>query len=306
MVVAATGFFDGVHKGHRAVLDRVCTLAKQQEAESAVVTFWPHPRAVLQQDAAKFRLLTTLEEKKNLLHALGIDKVYVLPFDREFAQQTTAQFFNKFLKEKFNITTLVAGYDHRVGSDVNQTQEEMFQIAQENGITPVRVSEFETTNDHIVISSTKIREAICTGDIELAANMLGYNYGLKGVVVEGNKIGRSMGFPTANIMLYEPLKLLPANGVYAVWVGVGTAVYRGIANIGTRPTVSDSSEKSIEVHILDFNEDIYGLSLKLQFVFRLRDEQKFDSLDFLKSQLNKDKVRAQNLLKNMDNTLFYC
>lgn len=296
MVVAATGFFDGVHRGHRAVLDTVCSLAKKQEIESAVVTFWPHPRAVLQQDAAKFRLLTTLEEKKTLLHSLGIDKVHVLPFDKEFAKQTTAEFFSKYLRDKFSITTLVAGYDHRVGSDVNQTQQEMFSIARENGIIPVRVSEFENTQDHVVISSTKIREALCSGNIEFAKSMLGYNYGLKGVVVEGKKIGRSMGFPTANIELYEPLKLLPANGVYAVWVGVGSSVYKGVANIGTRPTVSQTSEKSIEVHILDFNEDIYGLSLKLEFAFRLRDEQKFGSLDLLQEQIKKDKERADLLL----------
>lgn len=296
MVIAATGFFDGVHRGHRAVLDTVCALAKKQEQESAVVTFWPHPRAVLQQDAAKFRLLTTLEEKTNLLHALGIDKVHVLPFDKEFAKQTTAEFFGKYLRDKFNITTLVAGYDHRVGSDVNQTQQEMFSIALENGITPIRVSEFENTQDHVIISSTKIREALCSGDIEFAKNMLGYNYGLKGVVVEGKKIGRSMGFPTANIELYEPLKLLPANGVYAVWVGVGSSLYKGVANIGIRPTVSQTTEKSIEVHILDFSEDIYGLSLKLEFAFRLRDEQKFGSLELLEDQIKKDKERANNLL----------
>lgn len=296
MVVAATGFFDGVHKGHRAVLETVCTLAKKQDVHSAVVTFWPHPRAVLQQDAAKFRLLTSLEEKRNLLYALGIDKVHVLAFDKEFAKQSTSQFFSKYLKDQFNVTTLVAGYDHRVGSDTNQTQQEMFKIARENGITPVRVSEFENTTEHVVISSTKIREALCSGNIEIASNMLGYNYGLKGVVVEGKRIGRSMGFPTANIKLYEPLKLLPSNGVYAVWVGVGTSVYKGIANIGTRPTVSQSSEKSIEVHILDFDEDIYGLSIKLEFAFRLRDEQKFGSLDLLEEQLKRDKARAEDIL----------
>lgn len=296
MVIAATGFFDGVHRGHRAVLDRVCALAKEQKCSSAVVTFWPHPRAVLQQDAAKFRLLTTLQEKKALLHALGIDEVHVLPFNKEFAKQSTAQFFTKYLKDQFNVTTLVAGYDHRVGNDMSQTQQQMFEIARECGITPIRVEEFENTQENIIISSTKIREALFKGNVEVASLLLGYKYTLKGVVVEGNKIGRSMGFPTANIKLYEPLKLLPANGVYAVWVERGTSVYKGIANIGTRPTVSDSTEKSIEVHILDFNEDIYGLSLKIEFEYRLRDEQKFASLDLLKEQLNRDKEKAQTYL----------
>lgn len=296
MVVAATGFFDGVHRGHRSVLNRVSTIAKEQGALSAVVTFWPHPRAVLQQDAAKFRLLTTLEEKQALLHALGIDHVHVLTFNKEFAKQSTAQFFSKYLKDQFNVSTLVAGYDHRVGNDINQTQEEMFEIARKYGINPIRVEEFENTEEHVIISSTKIREALCSGNIEVAAHMLGYNYSLKGVVVEGNKLGRTMGFPTANIKLYEPLKLLPANGVYAVWVERGTSLYKGIANIGTRPTVSQSNEQSIEVHIIDFDEDIYGLPLKVEFVFRLRDEQKFSSLDFLKEQLSRDKARAETLL----------
>ncbi|MDD2583620.1 MAG: bifunctional riboflavin kinase/FAD synthetase [Bacteroidales bacterium] len=296
MVVAATGFFDGVHRGHRSVLNRVSTLAKEQGALSAVVTFWPHPRAVLQQDAAKFRLLTTLEEKKALLHALGIDHVHVLTFNKEFAKQSTAQFFSKYLKDQFNVSTLVAGYDHRVGNDINQTQQEMFEIARKYGINPIRVEEFENTEEHVIISSTKIREALCSGNLEVAAHMLGYNYNLKGVVVEGNKLGRTMGFPTANIKLYEPLKLLPANGVYAVWVERGTSLYKGIANIGTRPTVSQSNEQSIEVHIMDFDEDIYGLPLKVEFAFRLRDEQKFSSLDFLKEQLSRDKARAESLL----------
>lgn len=292
MVVAATGFFDGLHKGHLAVIEQVKLLAKREGKKSAVITFWPHPRAVLQQDAAKFRLLTTLEEKEALLYANGIDQVHILTFNREFAKQSTEQFFREYLREKFNVTTLVAGYDHRVGSDLNQSQEEMFEIARSCGIEPVRVEQFEENSEHIVISSTKIREALRVGDIELAHTLLGYNYALKGVVVEGRKVGRGMGFPTANIKLYEPLKLLPANGVYAVWVGRGDKIYRGVANIGVRPTFSDSQERSIEVHILNFNEDIYGLSIKLEFSFRVRDELKFSSPETLREQIERDKRRV--------------
>ncbi len=296
MVVAATGFFDGVHRGHRAVLDTVIGIAAKQGKIPAVVTFWPHPRAVLQQDAAKFRLLTTLEEKKRLLGNLGIGQVHVLPFDKEFAAQTTHQFFQKYLVGMFGVTTLVAGYDHRVGNDLDQTQQQMFEIAKSLGIEPVRVGEFENTKDHVVISSTKIREALCGGDIPFATSMLGYRYGLEGAVVEGRKIGRTMGFPTANIKLYEPLKLLPANGVYAVWVEVQNKIYKGITNIGTRPTVSLGNEKSIETHILGFDEDIYGLPLKLEFVKRLRAEEKFGSLDELKTQLEIDSGSANAIL----------
>ncbi len=303
MVVAATGFFDGVHRGHREVLSRVCSLAKEQGASSAVITFWPHPRAVLQQDAAKFRLLTSLEEKRRLMHLIGIDNVIVIPFNREFASQSTKEFFRDHLVAEYGVTTLVAGYDHRVGNDPDQSQEEMFRIAKEQGISPIRVDGFENTSRHIIISSTKIRESLCLGEIEAANTMLGYRYGLEGVVVEGRRLGRSIGFPTANIKLYEPLKLLPANGVYAVYVQSGGKCYKGITNIGTRPTVSDGNEKTIETHILNFEEDIYGLDLKLEFVYRIRDEQKFSSIDLLKNQLQNDRSNAEMRLNDKGVTL---
>ncbi len=317
MVVACTGFFDGVHRGHRAVLDEVIRIASSKGCKSAVITFWPHPRAVLQQDAVRFRLLNSLEEKQKLLHSIGIDEVHILPFDREFARQTTEEFFRKYLKVKFAVRTLVVGYDHRVGSDLNQTQEEMFAIARNLGINPVRIEKFgegdiEDSNlkgtrdfraDNLVIakekiniSSTKIRECLENGKIEHANYMLGYRYQLEGVVVEGQRIGRTLGFPTANIKLYEPLKLLPSDGVYAVWVEAFGKTYRGITNIGTRPTVSFGNEKTIETHILDFDEDIYGLSLKIEFAGRLRNEQKFASLEELKLQLFKDRENSLEYL----------
>ncbi|MDO9680299.1 MAG: bifunctional riboflavin kinase/FMN adenylyltransferase [Bacteroidales bacterium] len=317
MVVACTGFFDGVHRGHRAVLGEVCRIASEKGCKSAVITFWPHPRAVLQQDAVRFRLLNSLEEKQKLMHSLGIDDVFVLPFDKDFAKQSTEEFFRKYLKVKYAVRTLVVGYDHRVGSDVNQTQDQMFEIARKLGINPIRVEQFGSSDiddthfkesynfraDNLVvtkdknnISSTKIRDCISNGNISQANYMLGYRYGLEGVVVEGQRIGRTIGFPTANIKLYEPLKLLPADGVYAVWVEAQGKTYRGITNIGTRPTVSFGSEKTIETHILDFDEDIYGLSLKIELTGRLRNEQKFPSLDELKIQLFKDRENSLEFL----------
>ncbi|MFA6335865.1 MAG: bifunctional riboflavin kinase/FAD synthetase [Bacteroidales bacterium] len=292
MVVGSTGFFDGVHKGHLSVINSVCSIAKEQGCKSAVFTFWPHPRAVLQQDAAKFRLLTSLEEKKALLHNYGIDEVIVLPFDKEFANQTTREFFKKYLVERCGVTTLVVGYDHRIGCDLNQSQEEMFEIAREMGIDPVRISEVSGGNNGIVISSTKIREYLLQGDIEEANSLLGYRYGLEGVVVEGLRIGRTLGFPTANIRLYEPLKLVPGNGVYSVWVEYHNRIYRGITNIGTRPTIAQGNERSIETHLLDFDEDIYGLSIKIEFVCKMRDEKRFESLEDLKTQLRKDRTNS--------------
>lgn len=292
MVVAATGFFDGVHKGHRVVIDKICALAAAQGDASAVITLWPHPRTVLQQDAAKFRLLNSLEEKVALLKSYGINEVYTLPFDKEFASQTTDQYFREYLIKRFNVRTLVVGYDHRVGNDINQTQEQMMEIARGLGINPVRVNEYSEIESGLVISSTKIREMLQSGEIDTANTMLGYRYGLEGVVVEGMKIGRGIGFPTANMRLYEPLKVLPADGVYAVWIETSGKVYRGITNIGRRPTVGINNERTIETHILDFDEDIYGLSIKLEFVAKMRDEVAFSSLEELKGQLHKDRENS--------------
>lgn len=292
MVVAATGFFDGVHRGHRAVLGKISALAKEQGNTSAVITLWPHPRTVLQQDAAKFRLLNSLEEKISLIKSFGIDEVFTLKFDKEFASQTTEEYFRDYLIRRLNVRTLVIGYDHRVGSDINQTQDEMMAIARNLGINPVRVDEYTENESGLVISSTKIREMLLAGDMGTANNLLGYRYGVEGVVVEGMKIGRGIGFPTANMRLYEPLKVLPSDGVYAVWVQTSGKTYRGITNIGIRPTVGINNERTIETHILDFDEDIYGLSIKLEFVAKMRDEVTFSSLDDLKAQLHKDRENS--------------
>ncbi len=296
MVVGSTGFFDGVHKGHLSVIKTVCSIAKEQGGRSVIITFWPHPRAVLQQDAAKFRLLTTLEEKKNLLISYGIDEVIVLPFDKEFAGQSTEDFFKNYLIDKFHITDLVVGYDHRVGNDINQTQTEMIDIARNMGIRTVRVSEVSSEDNELIISSTKIRELLLNGNVEQANSLLGYRYGLEGVVVEGMRIGRTLGFPTANIRLYEPLKIVPGDGVYSVWVDYHNKTYRGITNIGTRPTIAQGNERSIETHLLDFDEDIYGLTLKLEFVGKMREEQRFNSREELKKQLEKDRDNSINFL----------
>ena len=295
MVVAATGFFDGVHKGHKKVLSLLCEIAAQEGKKSAVITFWPHPRNVLQQQAYSLRLLNSIEEKKALVKSVGVNKFITIPFCKEFSRNTTREFLKDYLKDKYGVSTLIIGYDHRFGHD-KVSHEEMMAIAEEVGIKIIKVSEF--VQDSNIISSTKIRNLLQGGDIERANDFLGYRYGLKGVVVSGQKVGRTIGFPTANMKLYEPLKLIPADGVYSVFVEVLGKVYIGICNIGTRPTVGESNERTIETHILDFNEDIYGLDIKLEFVGRIRPEQKFPSLDALKGQLEKDKEFALNLLKD--------
>lgn len=294
MVVAATGFFDGVHKGHRKVLSELCRVASEEGKRSAVITFWPHPRNVLQQDASNLRLLNSLDEKEKLVKDLGVDDFITIPFSREFSKLSTKEFLETYLKERYNVSTLIIGYDHRLGNNVNQTQKEMMDTARSLGIGVVRVEEFLI--DDNIISSTKIRKLLEEGNIESANEFLGYNYELNGVVVSGQRLGRKIGFPTANMKLYNPLKALPGNGVYAVWAEVFGKKYMGMCNIGTRPTVADSSERTIETYILDFDEDIYGLDLKIKFVGKIRDEKKFTSLEMLKGQLERDKMSTFNML----------
>ena len=304
VAVVTTGFFDGVHLGHRHVLSAVVSAARERGEEAVVVTFWPHPRTVLQQDARDFRLLTTLEEKRELLLAAGIDRVEVLPFTREFAALTALEYLD-LLRERFGASLVVMGYDNRIGCD-RKIVTEIEDYCSRNP-SSLRSSSLPTTlravgplpfmwpraatgsgEQQSSISSTKIRNALMVGDIASANAMLGYKYGLYGVVVAGNRQGRTMGFPTANLQLYEPLKLVPGNGVYAVEVEVLGQQYKGMCNIGTRPTVGGTT-RTIETHILDFDQDIYGLPLRLRFVRRLRDERKFPSLDALRTQLQTDR-----------------
>ena len=271
-MIATTGFFDGVHLGHRLVIERLVSLARERGDESLVVTFWPHPRAVLQDGARELRLLNSLEEKKELLRSLGVDRVEVLDFTRSFAALTAEQYLREILRDRFGVTTLLMGYDNRLGSD-RLTADTLKPIAEGIGmelkeLLPLSFRPSEASGE---ISSTQIRTALENGDIVSAAEMLGYGY-----------------FPTANMKLYEPLKLVPGRGVYAVEAEVLGKKYRGMTNIGLRPTVGGSFT-TIETHILDFDEDIYGLPLRITFLRRLRDEVHFPSLEALKDQLEKDR-----------------
>lgn len=275
VAVVTTGFFDGVHLGHRHVLETLVSSARERGEEALVVTFWPHPRTVLQQDARDFRLLTSLEEKKALLLGCGVDRVEVIPFTREFAALTAEQYLT-LLREKYGASLVVMGYDNRIGCD---------------GRTAASLAGcvFPVGKCGDGLSSTRIRMALTEGRVDDAARMLGYAYGLHGVVVAGNRLGRTIGFPTANMHLYDPLKLVPGGGVYAVRVDVQGRTYRGMCNIGTRPTVG-GTVRTIETHILDgFNEDIYGLDLRIVFLRRIRSEERFPSLEALREQLGRDR-----------------
>lgn len=294
MSIVTTGFFDGVHLGHRHVIETVVSCARERGQEAVVVTFWPHPRTVLQQDARDFRILTTLEEKRRMLLAMGVDRVEVIPFTRSFAALTAREYLH-LLKDKYDASVIVMGYDNRIGSDKVNASE----ICHSNDISPKLqiivtepVSVIPGLTGNLKLSSTAIRKALLAGDVEVANAMLGYEYEMTGAVVAGNRLGRTIGFPTANMQLYEPLKLVPGNGVYCVEVEVLGAKYRGMCNIGMRPTVGGVS-RTIETHILDFDQDIYGLPLTLHFARRIRDERKFESLDALKEQLELDKAACR-------------
>ena len=292
-MIATTGFFDGVHTGHRLVIERLVSLARQRGDESLVVTFWPHPRAVLQDGARELRLLTTLEERKAMLAALGVDHVEVLDFTRAFAALTAEQYLRDVLHARLGVTTLLVGYDNRLGSDC-LTAPALVPLAQSIGIELIELPplSFRAESRNLEVSSTKIRRALQEGRIEEATSMLGYGYSLTGVVVAGNRMGRTIGFPTANLRLYEPLKLIPARGVYVVEAEVLGKRYRGMTDIGTRPTVGGTFP-TIETHILDFDEDIYGLPLTITFLRRLRDEVHFPSLEELKAQLERDRAACR-------------
>ena len=286
-MIATTGFFDGVHLGHRLVIERLVSIARERGDESLVVTFWPHPRAVLQDGARDLRLLTAMEEKKAMLLDLGVDSVVTVPFTRDFAALTAEQFLRDQLQGEYGVTTLLMGYDNRVGSD-RLTAAQLLPVAESMGMELIEVEPFGRETDRPHISSTSIRKVLEKGEVERAAEMLGYGYSLTGVVVAGNRLGRTIGFPTANLKLYEPLKLVPGRGVYLVDVEVLGQRWRGMTNIGLRPTVG-GTYTTIETHILDFDEDIYGLPLTVTFLRRLRDEIHFASLEELRSRLEKDR-----------------
>lgn len=293
-MVVATGFFDGVHIGHRHVIDRLVSAARERGTESVVVTFWPHPRNVLQNGARGLRLLSSLQEKKDMLLSLGVDRVEVLNFTKEFSRLTTEEYLRGYVMDRFGGTAILLGYDNRMGRDAG-TADDIEARAKAIGLEVIRTDGIAA--EGVTVSSTKIREALSEGNVTLASEMLGYSYQLHGVVVEGNRLGRTIGFPTANMQLYEPLKLIPANGVYLAKVEALGRTYCGMTNVGTRPTVTGVSAtdansdrlRTIETNIFGFGEDIYGLDIRVTFLARIREEKHFSSMDELRAQLELDR-----------------
>ena len=289
MAVVATGFFDGVHLGHRLVIDTLLRAARERGEQSVIVTFWPHPRTVLQKDARELRLLSSLAEKRAMLSALGVDRVEVVPFSREFSRLTAEEYLQEWVVVRLGGTAVVLGYDNRMGSD-GLAHDAIVPLAQSLGLDVVECDAVGT------ISSTKIRAVLDRGEVVEAEAMLGYRYGLHGVVVAGNRLGRTIGYPTANMQLYEPLKLVPANGVYLVEVETLGGYYYGMTNVGVRPTVSGAGVRTIETHIFDFDELIYGLDIRVRFIAKIRDERRFDSLEALRDQLAADEGMCRGML----------
>ena len=287
MAVVATGFFDGVHLGHRQVIQTLVSSARERGEEAIVVTFSRHPRAVLQQDARDLRLLNSPEEKVALLRGLGVDRVETLVFDRAFARLTAFEYIFDVLIGRFDADCLVLGYDNRLGSD-QLGPEAIRPMAESLGLSVVIIP--ASTSDDVIVSSSKIRKKLEEGRVEEAERMLGYAYMLRGVVVGGKQLGRTIGYPTANLRLYDPMKLVPARGVYLTEVEVLGRHHWGMTNVGD----------IIETHIFEFDEDIYGLDLEIRFRRFLRPMQTMASLDALKAQLAADEAACRQIIAGME------
>jgi riboflavin kinase/FMN adenylyltransferase len=297
--VATVGVFDGVHRGHLEIINRLAKVANEKKCESVVITFDPHPRLVLPHNAEVW-LLNTMDEKLHRFELAGVDVVLVIPFDIEFARVTPHDFIKNILVDQIKASHVITGYDHFFG----QNREGDFDLLSKMG------GEFGFTVDELpmvlvaehTVSSSMVRRALLDGDVKLAATMLGYAYEMSGTVVAGNKIGRNIGYPTANIKIKYSHKLIPGQGVYATLVKVDNTVYKAMTNIGFRPTI-DADHLTIEANIFDFNLDIYAKEITLSFIDRIRDEKRFASLGDLQHQLANDKMSAGEILKNQKSVI---
>lgn len=289
---ATVGFFDGVHAGHRFLIEELKKEAKQRELPCMVITFKLHPRKVLHNSYLP-ELLSTPEEKIQLLNTTGVDQVIELDFSPEMARLSAYEFMRQVLAEKLNIGLLLVGHDHRFGHNREDGFTEYVQYGKQTNIEVIQATRY-STQEMSHISSSEIRTALKTGDIETANSLLTVPYAFTGYVVDGFKVGRKIGFPTANLKTVHPDKLIPGTGVYAVRVEWNQTFYKAMMNIGRRPTLDNGMDISLEVHLIDFSEDIYHQEIKIQFLHKIRDEKKFDSIDQLILQLEKDKEYVVN------------
>ena len=289
--ILTLGMYDGVHIGHQSIIQKLNQIAEEVSGESTLLTFEPHPRLVLSGGNAELQLLTPLEEKIELLEKYGLQNLILHPFTHEFSQLNSETFVEDLLCDTLGIHTIVIGYDHHFGKNREGNFEQLQMLSQKLNFNLEKIEEIK--NEDLQISSSQIRNEILNGNVEFAAKGLGRFYTLEGKVVHGDKLGRTLGFPTANLELPQ-YKLIPKNGVYLVKVHFKNQTYKGLLSIGTRPTVTNSEEKRVEVFILDFKEEIYGETLNLELIQFIRDDMKFNSLDELILQMNQDKLIAEN------------
>ena len=293
--IVTLGTFDGVHIGHNAILDKICKAAQQEKLESVILTFFPHPRLIVS-DNYDIKLLNTIEEKAVLLEKKGIQNFIIHPFDKTFSELSPREFVTRILVEKLNIQKIIIGHDHKFGKDRAADFNDLINFGKEFGFEVQEISAQQI--NEVSVSSTKIRNSLLEGNISLANKYLGYPYILTGNVVKGNQLGRTIGFPTANIEIIEDYKLIPKNGVYIVTANVNNKTVFGMMNIGMKPTLGEN-KLSIEVHLLNFDKDIYNQKIQVNVLERLRDEHKFESFEALKSQLELDKQNTIQYFENL-------
>ncbi len=293
--IVTIGTFDGVHIGHQKIIEKLIQNAVDYNCESLILTFFPHPRMVLQENS-EIKLLNTIEEKSNLLEKMGLSNLIIHPFDKEFSILTAEEFVKTILVDALNIQKIIIGYDHRFGRNRSANIDDLILYGKQYNFEVEQISAKEI--NAVSISSTKIRNAILNGHMALANEYLGYTYVLNGTVIKGKQLGRTIGFPTANLKIEEEYKLIPKNGVYLVKSTINKKTVFGILNIGTNPTVN-GEKLSIEVHFIDFDGDLYHSNIEISVLESIREEQKFDSIELLKNQIQEDKEAAISyIIKN--------
>lgn len=302
--IVTLGTFDGVHIGHNAILDKICKVANSESLESVILTFFPHPRLIVSNNY-DIKLLNTIEEKSTLLEKKGIQNFIIHPFDKTFSELSPREFVTQVLVDKLNIQKIIIGHDHKFGKDRAADFNDLINFGKEFGFEVEEISAQQI--NEVSVSSTKIRNSLLDGNVALANEYLGYSYVLTGIVVKGNQLGRTIGFPTANIEIPEDYKLIPKNGVYIVTANVNNdssdseqpkQTVFGMMNIGVKPTLGEN-KLSIEVHLLNFDKDIYNQKIQVNVLERLRDEQKFESFDALKTQIESDKQNTIHYFENL-------
>ncbi|MBP8824738.1 MAG: bifunctional riboflavin kinase/FAD synthetase [Flavobacteriales bacterium] len=292
--VLTTGTFDGVHLGHQKILDRLRAVARQEDGETVLFTFHPHPRLVLYPNDNDLRLLNTQEEKQHLLEQAGLDHLVVVPFSRAFSRMHADEYVREVLVGQLGLHAVVIGYDHRFGRNREGDIRLLRQLGRAHGF---RVEEIPAQEiDHVTVSSTKVREALLVGEVARANAWLGYPYRLQGLVVKGDQLGRTIGWPTANIGAIDPHKLIPANGVYAITATTKQGPFQGMMSIGVRPTVTDHGPRTVEAHLFGLQGELYGEPITVRLHHRLRDELRFESMEAMKQRIAVDKEEALRAL----------